>query len=962
MVAVERVRTSKQNEAPVLPSFARPGGTPDAGVGSALLEGDRATRDLDASLEVALRALDPLLSFAPRIEANGTQIGAKGTTLSVTGTQTTAGAAPSPATNEQLGVLAARLDAERAKIAPKVAELEQQLARIEAALKDPSHADKKIALDELKTKYTKELSALTQPRDAAKKELDLALTQIAGPLSRSVREAAPKLVARIEDIDREITVVRGHFATATDKLVADTKAAQDAATKYGVASRQAGAAIEKARASGAVASALSKTLEALDHAKAAVTRDLEARQKSAFAEAKKAGDPIVRNVVDLTDFASDRRVRQEKVIGAPVVGVNRWKAVEADVERIARLASGGTDDGLAAAAQMLEKQLLTSGMQGDLVAALGRTNLLTRMAGRAQVNVLVTAPVLDALKAADFWNQRALGIELAKATQTLDGALGMMLDARMRQGDGFEEAYALERGLRAAGKTALADQLRDRLQTRLGELTGDFETKSQEVARIRGDLARLVGGFGPLLPAGKQQAAMDAFKARHASELAGWETAGAKLARASKFITENAAWNAKAAELLPDALNTQGGQGVLVAALRDAAAGLPTFLDAGVESAKDGTKIAKYLPTLVVKAAGTEVLRLMKTGRVGEAKKLLDTLQSKAGLLMVKPESLEKVIANLEKVVAGEKGALTAFDKELRKLDPKTGTYKALKALAWAASIATGVERIRNNDDLYSYVKGTAEILGPTAEIGGMTVELLATSERAVLTGGKVAKAGGGAFTAVGAVLDTISAVQSFRKGDYLDGGASAASALGGAILAVDALAAAAGMQVIPVWGQVAGAALIIGGTITKWVSAERKAAKAEKASEDDAQAYLEAVGIDRARADELSDLKRSDGRNVGMMIQQLAPAVGLKPKELWDKLLQMSPDRIDDFVDMTKDLVLIDGAIATTKRGGTDSDRIEKKNVRVDYKPGAYITVKHYPQSLPTAAAWTRRFLEGKE
>ncbi len=106
----------------------------------------------------------------------------------------------------------------------------------------------------------------------------------------------------------------------------------------------------------------------------------------------------------------------------------------------------------------------------------------------------------------------------------------------------------------------------------------------------------------------------------------------------------------------------------------------------------------------------------------------------------------------------------------------------------------------------------------------------------------------------------------------------------------------------VPVAGQVIGVVLVIGGTIAKWAVEDRRAAKAEKEIEDDAQAFLEAGGVDKVAADELSDLLRKDGRNVGPFIQQVAKAIGIPANELFDHVKGLDRAKLDKFVDMSKD------------------------------------------------------------
>src|SRR5262249_11358514 len=153
---------------------------------------------------------------------------------------------------------------------------------------------------------------------------------------------------------------------------------------------------------------------------------------------------------------------------------------------------------------------------------------------------------------------------------------------------------------------------------------------------------------------------------------------------------------------------------------------------------------------------------------------------------------------------------------------------------------------------------------------------------------------------------------------------------------------------------------LVVGGTIAKWAIEEHRAGKREDEMEHDAETFLKAAGFDARVADKLKDIRRLDGRNVGMFIQQVAPVLGMKPKDLLARLVKMSPDAIERFVDMSKDLVTgPDGRIVTHQLGETDSPRIhDETTLTGDIGRAGRQRTHFYPKSLPTAAEWTRVFL----
>ncbi len=864
---------------------------------------------------------------------------------------------PPPADNVALGDLAGRLDAADQSIA----KLQDQLRRIDEALANPAHADKRTALLQLKAQLGAQLKAELPKRDALKKTFDAAVAT-----SGSARDGVSATYARLQNVEAELAAAKARLGPLSRAISAKVTEAEAEAKKHrsGLLHPAAAKLAAQAEKLGKQLEALEANIASLQKAKSALTRELEQREPKALAEAKQSPDAAVReaarNQSDVADLASTTRDQQVKVIGAPVVGVSAQKAVEVDVGRISTALKNA---GATNAAQMLALQLdsATKPHQEALVKAAAPQ--IAAIAKQANGDGAVAEKLIDAMSKTHGLARYELSGQVAKSVTGMDSAVIKTLDAKMKNGEGLEEAYQLATALKKAGKPELAARLHVLVDTRVKELTDDFAKQSEKISGVKGDLGRLVAGFGPMLSGDKQQAALNAFKARHKAEFDAFEASGAKLARAASFISDKSRLYEKGYELLPEALSTQGGQQVVADAVRDLAKGKPTFL----ETSKDIGKLGKYAPQLVVKAMGQQALDLVAAGKPEAAKQVLDKLKAAGGVLTVDGKKLDDAVDALKKVVDGDQAAVKAFDTKLRSVKADAGTFNALKGLAWATSALAGLEHL-GSDQLKTQVKGVTEILSPTGESIGWGLEAIAKAKAKAWTdagltvakdGAALAKTFGGVASGIGAVLDGVSAAQSFMKGELLEGSGSTLSAIGGAVLAVDTLAAAAGMQVVPVWGQIAGAALVIGGTIIKGIAAERKAAKKEKAAEDDAQAYLEAAGIDRARADELSDLRRSDGRNVGMMIQQLAPAMGMKPAELWEKISRLPASKIDEFVDMTKDLVVgKDGKISPTVIDDNDKPYIKTVNDSGDPDGRVTHNVRRHPQSIPTAVEWTRRFL----
>ena len=894
--------------------------------------------------------------FATRPPINlGNAIGKQGAPLN----QSQAPAAPAGTDDVALGDLSSKLEESKAKLL----KLDDQLRRIDVALADPSLKSKHAELKDLKRKLEGEKKTETPKRDALQKQLDGALAT-----PGSARDGVGKTYGRLESVNAQLAKANEQLSATARKVTAKVTEAEAEAAKHktGIAHPKAAALANEAAKLGKEMKALEKKIASLESAKTALTNEVQAREPKALAEAKSSNDPAVRGAakdsVDVTDLASTKREQQVKVLGAPVVGVSAQKAVEADVGRIALAQKNG---GAANGAEMLALQLGSGTKEHQDALVKAASGQIASIASAANGDAKTADKLVGAISKAEGTALQQLTLEVGKQVTGMDSQVIQTLDAKMKNGEGLDEAYELASGLRRAGKKDLADKLDGLIETRVTELSSNFEKASEKIAGVKGDLGRLTAGFGPLLGA-KQQEAMNAFKARHAGEFEAWEASGAKLANAAKFLEGHSRRFEKAYEQLPEACETIGGQKVVAAAVKDLAAGKPSFL----ENAKDIGKLGKYAPQLVVKSIGQEALNLAAAGKTEEAKKVLDQLKAAGGVMKVEGKKIDGAIDALKNVVDGKPGAVEAFDKELRKVKADAGAFNALKGLAWATSVMAGIEHL-GSDKLKTQVKGMTEIISPTGESVAWGLQAIVDAKKTAWTEAgligrttvmtdavALSKTVGGFASAFGAVLDGVSAVQSFKNGELMDGTGSTMSAIGGAVLAVDTLAAAAGMQVVPVWGQIAGAALVIGGTIVKGISAERKAAKKEKAAEDDAEAYLVGGGVDPKKAETLSDVKRADGRNVGMMIMQIAPAMGMTPQQLWAKVQQLPAGKMQDFIDMAKDLPIgKDGKVPANKGDVTDVPRRYSQIESTDPDGRVSETVRYYPQSLETAAAWTKKF-----
>ena len=794
-------------------------------------------------------------------------------------------------TYAQLGQLAGNAQ----QAAATVKDLKAQLQATATAFKaSPNDAVLGAKQKKLLT-ATKTALAVQEKADRA---LSTALTNVAG--GKNAREQVAALNALLPGIDLHLSAAQKASNAATAQFVKDTDAAMKAPKNANTK------AIAKAEASRVKADQAAKTLAQLGAAKAAVLSALGAKEGLALEQAQSAKVPGAQDVVDVMDLASKSTKEQVRLVGAPVVGVSKEAAVAVDVARITQAMKKSPEAG----ARMLAMQLQGSDptQQEALIKAAGPQ--ISKMVEAAQGNPVIAGVLLDAVGGTSSDARAALAGKLAEGSPGPVNMVSITLQGRLSAGTGLIEGVALRDAFKKAGKTELASAIETPLRAKVQALKNDFAEKGRAVQKLNGDLGRLVVGFGPLLPADKRQAAIEAFKKRHEKEYAAFEAAGVKLAPAVQYAMEG---NDPSLErMLPEFLNTKAGEDALVKALALQAENKPSLLDhvpGLVKKANEGSKLAGQLSTVMVKSVGMRALALTQAGKVGEAKELLHTLENNAALFGMGTEAMEGLTKKMTAVLeGGGKEAVDALKQEFQNVETHVPGFdgragQALKGLGLALSALAVADKIGQFGaaSLKDQVSTIAEGLGVGVDGGLLAMEVFGRASQfgKVMMLGKSVSAGAGA---VAAVMDGISAVQSFREGQYAEGTASSAAAVGGAILATAAFSAAAGAQVVPVAGQVIGVVLVVGGTVAKWTIEERRAAKAEKSMEDDAQAFLEAAGVELKAADELSDLLRKDGRNVGPFIQQVATALGISGAELFEHVRKFGPDKLDAFVDMSKD------------------------------------------------------------
>lgn len=734
------------------------------------------------------------------------------------------------------------------------------------------------------------------------------------------KEQAAALDAALPGLERKAADATAANTRAIDKL---NKALKDI-EKLPKHSAAWNKAVDEATELGkAVEKTATKASEA-DAVVRSAKRGLAARQSEAL-EGAKGTVPGANDIVDLTDLASRRKDEQIRLVGAPVGGVSSSQATAAAVKRLESALEKGSPEN---AVKMLALQLKETdpGQQWALIKA--ARPVLEKVAAAAAKD-----PKLADLMLAQFRGVSSLGRgELADIMVSTPLGAQMTSTAAMRalsNGDGTIEADAVIRALKKTPQAGLAAPVSQILASKVEPAKAEFIEKAREVEKLNGELARLVVGFGPMMTDAQKQKAIEAFQAQHKEEYADWEAAGKKLAPMLQFALESG--DSKLQTLVPFFLKTKAGEDEVMKALALQKEGKPSLLDALPtlkQYGNDGVKAYQQLGTVMAKGVAMRAMELTRAGKLTEAKDLLGTLDKNAKLFGLERSAMESLTKKMGAVLdtKGSKESIKALSDDFKNLESggpglQHRSTQALKGLGLALSAASVVDNLRKFDELElkDQIKTIADGIGTGVDGGLLAMEVvgkLNNASKAVHLAKRVSAVAG----AVGAVMDGISAVDAFKKGEHAEGIATSASAVGGAILATYAFAAAAGAQALPVAGQVIGAVLVIGGTIAKWTIEERKAQKIETGLENDANAFLQAAGIDKERANKLDDIKRADGRNVGMVVQQLAPRIGMTPKALLEHLVKLSPKQIEAFVDLTKEVELgREGQFKTTGENSLD-------------------------------------------
>lgn len=516
--------------------------------------------------------------------------------------------------------------------------------------------------------------------------------------------------------------------------------------------------------------------------------------------------------------------------------------------------------------------------------------------------------LLRAVDAAATPEAKAVLVERLAAAQG-KGHDGLAYGLKRALGSGlgtqtsFETMGALRTALKQAGKAGAADAVAHITAAKVGELRKDFESKFKESERLKGELAKLNGGFQPLLSEDAQKAANAAFLKKHAATFEATNKAATALGQAlpalealgetdkpTYGLNGDGALKAEALKVLPvlDRLkDVDGGGAAILKGMETQADWFRAALAHGGSVKDAGETMAKVIASSVVLKAlkGGAVDKALAVQSLSRLKNVLgidgvDALRDAFVHLDGSPKSMEKAKEAFKKIDAGGFGA-SAVQKSTFQLIGLAFSIQSVASGAQGWAGATPLEKVKTVTDAARLSTDAAQLL------------LKNVAKESVLDG--LSKAGTAAGI-VGGVLDGLKGAVAISNGKIGEGAADLMSGTGGVLLGL----AQIGVR-IP-GGQLAGAVLAAAGIATKLITGNLAAREAEAAKEADAKDYLIAADVPAKTAAALSDIRRRDNVNIGDVVQQLAPEFKMEPKALFAFLLK-HPEVLEGFVDRAFDL-----------------------------------------------------------
>ncbi len=366
-----------------------------------------------------------------------------------------------------------------------------------------------------------------------------------------------------------------------------------------------------------------------------------------------------------------------------------------------------------------------------------------------------------------------------------------------------------------------------------------FNDANGNIERIQQDLAKALGPVGGALTEDQRRAAVEAFQSRHSGAYQQWEDAGRRYAEMMKAIGEadRSVWGPEQRARfegfvrdLPNLSRTQAGMELLSGEIEKQGAHRPSLMDEVArlgEQGKWSKDLLESFSIAVSRSVGMRALAYAQAGQVEAASSLLEGLRRNAGLFGVDAHTMDDVVNALRSARPGMSGAeLEAWTRQYNQaldkvnatgINPTSGPMQALRALGLTVGLAYTVNGALSSEaDIVQRTQYISDSIGLTAEAGALGLEALQASGRMAANGtisttlGNVFRVTGTATKIVSGVADGIMAARAFANGQPIEGAAYAQKAAGGLLLA------AASVGWVPGWGNIAGAALMIGGLVTE--------------------------------------------------------------------------------------------------------------------------------------------------
>jgi hypothetical protein len=569
-------------------------------------------------------------------------------------------------------------------------------------------------------------------------------------------------------------------------------------------------------------------------------------------------------------------------------------------------------------------------------------------------------------------------------TQAIDSGLGSRLAfdiertlARPQMGPpGFTHTHAAD-----------VQALHNVIWHSVDRIRTDFAAVAQQAEKYQKELTELLSGPSGMLTEAQRQAAIDAYLDADVNKDG---VAGDRRATLDEFTRLSGLMASAApdglphnpedpravalARELPRLAETDAGAEYLARQLEAKAEGKPVFFEVASQL-KDGKDFNEKLATALVKAAGREAIKAASTRDVETAQKIYEGLARYSHLFGMKPDDMRtftSVLQTLKPNMPPEQYArnMAPLKKLLEDQSagmigrPDTVGGQALRGLGVtiAAMAVVGDGREWSTQDTAAHIKTIGDALSVGVDGAALLTDILAKGSAAAMTLGKLSAVG----AAISVVGDAMQGFQAVQEGKYFKAGASAAQALGGAILAASAFTSVTpGLQLF-------GAALFAGGLVVKFLDPDQLVLRGKQVD------LLMQSGLDRPTAEGIvyfgaEYLQEKLGQGAGMSIQDIQRFLGAHPEITGNTgALDTLTRAVEAYGLMGPDFEAFLERLAQSLNRGEDllllSQQLDASFFDVPYAMdanGNYTSSEErfrqwVESSHPDVAAWARRRLSG--